>query len=85
MWLFVIFEWPENTKEFKRFYSYNVILTEFDIIFLWVSRMIMFGLYAINEVPFKDVYIHALVLNAKGLKMSKSKGYVIDPLELCAK
>ena len=82
MWPFITLGWPDNTPEMKRFYSNTVLLTGFDIIFFWVARMIMLGIYATGEIPFKDVYIHALVRDEKGQKMSKSKGNVIDPLEL---
>ena len=66
----------------KRYYPTDVLVTGFDIIFFWVARMMMMGLHVMEEVPFRDVYIHALVRDEKGQKMSKSKGNVIDPLEL---
>ena len=66
----------------KRYYPTDVLVTGFDIIFFWVARMMMMGLHVMEQVPFRDVYIHALVRDEKGQKMSKSKGNVIDPLEL---
>lgn len=85
MWPFVTLGWPEDRKEFQRFYSNMIVVTGFDIIFFWVSRMIMMSMYATKEVPFKEVYIHGLVRDKHGNKMSKSKGNVIDPLVLCNK
>ncbi len=82
LWAFSTLGWPEDTKEVERYYPTSVLVTGFDIIFFWVARMMMMSLYFKKEVPFKDVYIHALVRDAKGQKMSKSKGNVIDPLEL---
>ncbi len=82
LWPFSTLGWPEETKELKRFYPTSVLVTGFDIIFFWVARMMMMGLHFKHEVPFRDVYIHALVRDEKGAKMSKSKGNVIDPLEL---
>jgi valyl-tRNA synthetase len=74
--------WPERTPELARYYPTSVVVTGFDIIFFWVARMMMTGLFTMNEVPFRDVYIHALVRDEKGAKMSKSKGNVVDPLAL---
>lgn len=85
MWPFVTLGWPNTTEDLKRFYSNMTIVTGFDIIFFWVARMIMFGVYTMNEVPFKDIYIHGLVRDEKGRKMSKSRGNVINPLDLCNK
>lgn len=80
LWPFSTMGWPNDTEQLKKFYPTSVLVTGFDIIFFWVARMIMFGLYGTKDVPFKDIYIHALVRDEKGQKMSKSKGNVIDPL-----
>jgi valyl-tRNA synthetase len=82
LWPFSTLGWPDETQELKRYYPTDVLVTGFDIIFFWVARMMMMGLHVMEEVPFRDVYIHALVRDEKGQKMSKSKGNVIDPLEL---
>lgn len=82
LWPFSTLGWPDDTPEVKRYYPTDVLVTGFDIIFFWVARMMMFGMHFMDEVPFKDVYIHALVRDEKGQKMSKSKGNVMDPLEL---
>ncbi|PZF76832.1 valine--tRNA ligase [Aestuariivirga litoralis] len=82
LWPFSTLGWPEETPELKRHYKTDVLVTGFDIIFFWVARMMMMGLHFMKEVPFHTVYIHALVRDEKGQKMSKSKGNVIDPLEL---
>jgi valyl-tRNA synthetase len=82
LWPFSTLGWPEDTPELKRHYKTDVLVTGFDIIFFWVARMMMMGLHFMHEVPFHTVYIHALVRDEKGQKMSKSKGNVIDPLEL---
>ncbi|ABS69458.1 valyl-tRNA synthetase [Xanthobacter versatilis] len=86
LWPFSTMGWPDETAELKKFYPTSVLVTGFDIIFFWVARMMMMGLHFMDgEVPFKDVYIHALVRDEKGAKMSKSKGNVIDPLDLVEK
>jgi len=82
LWPFSTLGWPDETPELKRFYPTSTLVTGFDIIFFWVARMMMMGLHFKKEVPFHDVYIHALVRDAFGAKMSKSKGNVIDPLEV---
>jgi valyl-tRNA synthetase len=82
LWPFSTLGWPEETPELKRFYPTTTLVTGFDIIFFWVARMMMMGLHFMQKVPFHDVYIHALVRDASGAKMSKSKGNVIDPLAL---
>ena len=82
LWPFSTLGWPQATPEVERYYPTDVLVTGFDIIFFWVARMMMMGLHFMGEVPFHTVYIHALVRDEKGQKMSKSKGNVMDPLEL---
>jgi len=82
LWPFSTLGWPEKTEHLERFYPTNVLITGFDIIFFWVARMMMQGLYFMDDIPFHDVYIHALVRDEQGQKMSKSEGNVIDPLDL---
>jgi valyl-tRNA synthetase len=82
LWPFSTFGWPDETPELRRYYPTSVLVTGFDIIFFWVARMMMMGLHFMGEEPFRTVYIHALVRDEHGAKMSKSKGNVIDPLEL---
>ena len=80
LWPFSTLGWPDDTPEVKRYYPTNVLVTGWDIIFFWVARMMMMGLHFMKEAPFSTVYIHRLVRDEKGAKMSKSKGNVIDPL-----
>src|SRR5580692_5469110 len=82
LWPFSTLGWPDDDTDVKRYYPTDVLVTGFDIIFFWVARMMMMGLHFMKEVPFPAVYIHALVRDEKGAKMSKSKGNVIDPLEV---
>ncbi|QTL01581.1 valine--tRNA ligase [Aquabacter sp. L1I39] len=82
LWPFSTMGWPDETPELAKFYPTSVLVTGFDIIFFWVARMMMFSLHFMPDVPFHDVYIHALVRDEKGAKMSKSKGNVINPLDL---
>ncbi|MEK7683495.1 MAG: valine--tRNA ligase, partial [Nitrospirota bacterium] len=80
LWPFSTLGWPEPTDDLKKFYPTSVLVTAFDILFFWVARMIMMGLKFMEDAPFRDVYIHAIIRDASGQKMSKSKGNVIDPL-----
>ena len=85
LWPFATLGWPKKNDYLKKFYPTTVLVTGFDIIFFWVARMVMFGMELLNKEPFKDIYVHALVRDEKGQKMSKSKGNVIDPLDLIEK
>jgi valyl-tRNA synthetase len=82
LWPFSTLGWPEPTRELARYYPTDVLVTGFDIIFFWVARMMMMGLHFMGDVPFRTIYIHALVRDERGQKMSKSRGNIIDPLEL---
>jgi valyl-tRNA synthetase len=82
LWPFSTLGWPDETPELERYYPTSALVTGFDIIFFWVARMMMMGLHFMQEVPFRDVYIHALLRDERGAKMSKSKGNIIDPLEV---
>ena len=85
LWTFSTLDWPSDSYELNRFYPGNVLVTGFDIIFFWVARMMMMGSYFMKKSPFKNVYIHPLIRDEKGQKMSKSKGNIVDPLDLLNK
>ena len=85
LWPFSTLGWPDKTPELEMFYPTSVLITSFDILFFWVARMMMMGIHFMDEIPFKDVYLHALVRDKHGAKMSKSKGNVLDPLEVMDK
>jgi valyl-tRNA synthetase len=85
LWPFSTLGWPADTAALKTFYPTSLLVTGFDILFFWVARMMMMGLYVMDKVPFRDVYLHALVRDENGEKMSKSKGNIIDPLEMMDK
>ncbi|HHO52963.1 MAG TPA: valine--tRNA ligase, partial [Deltaproteobacteria bacterium] len=82
LWPFSVFGWPEQTADLQRYYPTSVLITGFDIIFFWVARMMSAGIHLMGQVPFRDVYIHALVRDKAGQKMSKTKGNVVDPLKV---
>jgi valyl-tRNA synthetase len=85
LWPFATLGWPQRTRELEVFYPTSVLVTGFDILFFWVARMMMMGLHFMKDVPFRDVYVHALVRDMEGQKMSKTRGNVIDPLEMIEK
>ncbi|MEW6428597.1 MAG: valine--tRNA ligase [Thermodesulfobacteriota bacterium] len=85
LWPFSTLGWPETTRELATFYPTSVLVTSFDILFFWVARMMMMGIHFMKEIPFRDVYLHALVRDKDGQKMSKSKGNVMDPLVIMDK
>ena len=85
LWPFSTLGWPDNTEDLKSYYPTTLLVTGFDIIFFWVARMIMMGLYTMENIPFKDILIHGLVRDSQGRKMSKSLGNTMDPLELSEK
>ena len=82
LWPFSSLGWPDETYDLKTFYPTNVLVTGFDIIFFWVARMVMMGLKFMKEIPFKEIYIHGLIKDKNGQKMSKSKGNILDPIDL---
>src|SRR5207249_5714521 len=85
LWPFATLGWPDDTPELRTYYPTSVLITAPDIIFFWVARMAMFGIHVMKEVPFRDVYLHAIVRDAEGQKMSKSKGNVADPVVVMEK
>jgi len=82
LWPFSVMGWPDETEDLKRFYPTSLLITGFDILFFWVARMVMMGLHFMGEVPFREVYITPLIVDERGQKMSKSRGNVIDPMEV---